>query len=421
MSATTARSDVTWTIDSQWSVGAVDVILQLYNYTAGEYPGTGDGFIQYTSGAANTDELRTQTILGNPNDYRDGAGNWQVRILGDFVGVNFTLHVDWVEFKHTAYQLDVEFTTNTVTIAEYYWLEINYQANGETFDVLVYNGATWDDLGDLSSGAMTALVIPLNSNHRLGSGDVRVRYIGQSETGDNSQSTLYTEYHRIRSYRDGPNLTADVTLTGQAYSKFGFSVANASDVDNDNYDDVLVGAPGYDNNRGSAHIYMGDNPMDSTVDVTFTGAQLGDQFGYSVASVGDFDSDGYPDVIIGAPYNDSATGSRSNSGAVYIFLGASGIGGIITANNANFTAYGENANDRFGWSVDLCGNVNLDRFKDVLIGAPFFGDDAGKAYIIYQVPEFPMLLLPMIIVIILFISRRKLYHSTKKKIGNNNV
>ena len=80
--------------------------------------------------------------------------------------------------------MDIEFTTNTVSVADPNYLELSYQANGETFDAFVYNGATWDDMGDLSSGAMITIQISLNTNHRLGSGDVRVRFVGQSEISE---------------------------------------------------------------------------------------------------------------------------------------------------------------------------------------------------------------------------------------------
>ena len=304
---------------------------------------------------------------------------------------------------------------NSIAVADNYYLEINYQANGETFDVYVYNGATWDDMGDLSSGSMTALQIQLNSNHRLGSGDVRVGFAGQSETGDNSQSTLYIEYHRIRSLQQVMNSTADVTLTGTVNSNFGWSVAYAGDIDNDNYDDVIVGAPGYSSNKGAAYIYKGGSSMDSAVDVTFIGAENGDNFGYSVAYAGDINSDSYSDVIIGAPFSDGSGGTKSDSGAVYIFLGSTLLTGILEANSANYIGYGENAGDRLGWSVDRTEDINKDGKKNMVVGSPNFGDNNGKAYIMCKIPEFPIILLPIFFICILYVANRKLKNSKKSK------
>jgi hypothetical protein len=414
-SDTYSWTELEWTVDSQWSVNTVNVTLQLYNYTDAEYPGTGDGFIQYDSGAANTDELKSQTIIANPDYFKSGAGAWSVRIVGKYVGVNFSLGIDWVEVTHLSYQMDIEFTTNTVSVADPYYLELNYQSNGETFDVLVYNGATWDDMGDLSSGAMTAAKISLNTNHRLGSGDVRVRFVGQSDTSDSSQSTLYIEYHRIRSIVKGLNSSADVTFTGAANTNFGWSVANAGDVDNDNYDDVMVGAPAYDSSRGSVRLYLGGNPMDNTVDISFTGAQTGDQFGFSIACAGDLNSDGYSDLIIGAPYNDGPSGTRTDAGAVYIYLCTSDTVGTLPAEAANYIGYGKNAGDKFGWAVDKCEDINKDGEKNTVAGAPYFGTDDGLVYILYKIPEFPIILLPILIVCIIYVSNRKLKTSKKRK------
>ncbi|MCK5559872.1 MAG: FG-GAP repeat protein, partial [Thermoplasmata archaeon] len=276
-------------------------------------------------------------------------------------------------------------------------------------------GATWDDMGDLSSGALTTIQISLNTNHRLGSGDVRVRFVGQSETSDIAQSTLYIEYHRIRSLIQGMNSTADVTLTGAANTNFGWSVANAGDVDNDNYDDVIVGAPAYDNNRGGVRLYLGGSTMDGTIDITFTGAQTGDQFGFSIACAGDLNSDGYSDVIIGAPYNDGPSGTRTDAGAVYIYLCTPDTIGTLPAEAANYIGYGKNAGDKFGWAVDRCEDINKDGEKNTVAGAPYFGTDDGKAYILYKIPEFPIILLPILIICILYVSNRKLKTSKKRK------
>lgn len=43
------------------------------------------------------------------------------------------------------------------------------------------------------------------------------------------------------------NNVADVTLLGaNTEDRFGYSVSTAGDVNGDGYDDVVVGAPGYD-------------------------------------------------------------------------------------------------------------------------------------------------------------------------------
>jgi len=403
-SDTYSWSQLGWVLDLQFSVATMNVTIQLYNYTNTEYPGAGDGFIQYDSGAANNDELKSQIISSDMGNFKDGSGNWRVKILASYIGANFSCRVDWVEMRHPSYQMDIEFSTNSVAISGHYYLEINYQVNGENYDIMVYNGATWDDMGDLTSGSMTELQISLNSNHRLGSGQVRIRYIGTNEIGDNSPSTLYIEYHRIHCYQPGMNYTADVTLMGSANSGFGWSVSYAGDINNDNFDDVIVGAPGYVSSKGAAYIYKGSNNMDNIVNVTLIGYQSGDQFGYSVAYAGDIDNDGFSDVLIGAPGNDGPLGTRSDTGAIYLFHGSLTFSGTYGAECANGIGYGENAGDHFGWSVDRCGNINKDVYKNLIVGAPNFGEDDGKAYIMKEIPEFSLFIIPIIFVMLLLIT-----------------
>ena len=203
---------------------------------------------------------------------------------------------------------------------------------------------------------------------------------------------------------------ANVTLTGIVNTNFGWSVSNCSDINADgSYDDVIVGAPNSTN--GNAYIYYGDVLMDSASDVTLTGEGAGDKFGYSVSCAGDIDCDGGPEVVIGAPYH--TDGGRAACGAIYIFFGGSGMD-----STADYTYYGESAGDHFGWSVGFCGDIDKDSLQEVIVGAPDFNNDAGKAYVLYEtiIPEFPILILPMILIILLAIVRKNIsIHSIKKK------
>jgi len=94
---------------------------------------------------------------------------------------------------------------------------------------------------------------------------------------------------------------ADVTMTGEGtYNYFGYSVSGAGDVNNDGYADVIVGAHRYNSYTGRTYIYYGGSSMDATADVTMTGEGTNNYFGYSVSGAGDVNNDGYDDVIIGA-------------------------------------------------------------------------------------------------------------------------
>ena len=165
----------------------------------------------------------------------------------------------------------------------------------------------------------------------------------------------------------GPNMdnVADVTMTGEAATKyFGFSVASAGDVNGDGYADVIVGASGDSSLVGRAYIYYGGNPMNNTSDRTFIGEAVGNSFGYAVASAGDMNGDGYPDVIVGA------SGYFNNYGKVYIYYGGAFMNTVVDVSISGFTG------EYFGTSVSTAGDVNGDGYADVIVGG--FGASSYK-------------------------------------------
>jgi len=162
---------------------------------------------------------------------------------------------------------------------------------------------------------------------------------------------------------------------------FGHSVASAGDVNNDGYSDVIVGAHQNDscgNDTGKAYVYLGSaTGLNTTASWTATGEVAGDYFGYSVASAGDVNGDGYSDVIVGAHQNDC---SGSDSGKIYLYFGSAS--GLVTTDPS--TVAGEVAGDYFGYSVASAGDVNGDGYSDVIVGAYRSNCDysnAGKAYV----------------------------------------
>ncbi len=177
--------------------------------------------------------------------------------------------------------------------------------------------------------------------------------------------------------------TADTTFSGAADSDYlGNSVASAGDVNGDGYNDVIVGAPLADaggTNKGQAYIYYGGPSMDNTADVTFSGGADNDWLGWSVASAGDVNGDGYTDVIVGA-YKADAGGA--DKGQAYIYYG-----GPLMDNTADVTFSGGADGDQLGISVSLAGDVNGDGYADVIVGATGAGSGNGQAYIYYGGPS----------------------------------
>ena len=176
------------------------------------------------------------------------------------------------------------------------------------------------------------------------------------------------------------NNVADITFTGAAENdQFGQSVSSAGDVNGDGYSDVIIGAPNNDaggSNAGRGYIYFGGYIPDNVPDVTLTGITVNDNFGFYVSNAEDVNGDGYDDVIVGTPYDNTG---GTEAGRVFVYFG-----GILPDVSADVIFSGLNSNDFFGQSVSSAGDMNGDGFGDIIVGAignDAGGSSAGRAYL----------------------------------------
>lgn len=98
---------------------------------------------------------------------------------------------------------------------------------------------------------------------------------------------------------------------------FGASVAAAGDWNNDGYADLLVADPTYNRAQGKTYLYSGKSGSLLETIVGESPDPDDNDFGASLFAAGDASGNGYPDLLIGAPLNDAG---GSSAGRAYLFF-----------------------------------------------------------------------------------------------------
>jgi hypothetical protein len=109
-------------------------------------------------------------------------------------------------------------------------------------------------------------------------------------------------------------MSTEFTINGSVNGQdMGEAVSAAGDVDGDGIGDIAIGSPGHSTSTGKVEIY---SSATQRLLSSFEGSGTSSFFGQMIDHIGDTNADGCPNVLIGAPYDD--TGTCINMGAVYV-------------------------------------------------------------------------------------------------------
>ncbi|MEM7660452.1 MAG: integrin alpha, partial [Bacteroidota bacterium] len=178
---------------------------------------------------------------------------------------------------------------------------------------------------------------------------------------------------------------------------FGYSVANAGDLDGDGRPELAVGSWGFNASRGALHILFlnADGTVNSFQRISETEGNFNrvltpnDHFGCSIALLDDINGDERPDLAVGAYGSDQGGAFR---GAVW-FLQMQADGTVNTASSVINGSHPQLQDtlsdfDYFGWSVSQVGDLDGDGRGEVAVGAPRTntlgnGSGEGRLYLLF--------------------------------------
>ncbi|XP_057186966.1 integrin alpha-6b isoform X2 [Triplophysa rosa] len=186
-------------------------------------------------------------------------------------------------------------------------------------------------------------------------------------------------------YDDGPYEVGDESrldpelVPVPASSYLGFSLDSGKMLTKKGQLTIVAGAPRA-NHSGSVVLLRkeADKSLMLSAEYILEGEGLASSFGYDL-TVLDINADGWQDIVVGAPQyfiKDEDIG-----GAVYVYINKEGAWDKITPKRYDGAAY-----SMFGLAVENMGDVNLDGYHDVAVGAPYDGNGAGNVFIFHGSP-----------------------------------
>lgn len=394
-----------------WRVGAVDASCVAYGRTRkviiGSTTGdvTGDGFADVFVGASGDDQADRDA--GAAYLFHGGSaqnllfdavvtGQGRAPAFGTAVAKAGDIDRDgFVDLLVGSYLADRDESANDNTGAAYlYWggaslasspaLTLRGEADQSFFGVSVagIGDVNGDDYPDIAVGAYRTPVTASCAGATTTLAGVGRVYVflgkGRGEI-DAIPDIVFTG--------ETTEIPGDPSSACRQGDEFGLRVAGSGDVNGDGYDDLVVGARGYDfgtdpaagQNAGRAYVFFGGPWLAGVgaerANVILTGIAAGDEFGATVAGAGDTDGDGFADLLVGAPLRD-LSGPDSGSVTWYFGRGPGVSGSPLEMSGA--------AGDNFGGAVASAGDIDGDGLADVVVGAYLAGPTDNGAAVYFK-------------------------------------
>jgi len=194
--------------------------------------------------------------------------------------------------------------------------------------------------------------------------DILVGMPGSSPGGHPDAGVAYL----LKGSAAGIVATPFVTVAGVVDSmEAGGGVSLAGDMNADGYADIMIGYPGDQSvgiHRGAVAFFKGQSSgIDPTPILQLSGRGDYSRVGTAIATGGDLDGDGYADVLVGNPLEPNVAGA----GGVTLYFGTwNGVTGITPL-------VGMLDGEHLGASVATAGDFNGDGLAEVLAGCPDYG------------------------------------------------
>lgn len=302
----------------------------------------------------------------------------------------------------------------------------NLIAGGDGNDVLRGNGGSDRLIGGL--GVDTAVYAGKASDYEVTTTPAGITLVTDLNLADGNDSNDTLSGVELLQFSDktvslsaGPpalmQLSA-ILLSGANYGDQAGNAVSAGDVNGDGFDDLLIGAEGFDPDgpaypdiveasAGGAYIVYGDPdnwPFAANLRDLNTGGDLageirgfrldgfdegqaaagsvanGDRAGHAVAAAGDVNGDGFADFIVGAP---STRYENYEGGEAYLIFGKAGgwpdAQRLVELDGTDGVRLQGDSFQQLGMDVAAAGDINGDGFGDVVVT----GGGSRDAYVVF--------------------------------------